>query len=457
MNNCWNFENAIGEMCAEQCFNYGPEKNIQAQTRELQTKVNSIATIASQSGSLHLKMSSAKFQFRFEKNGTNIVSKVPNEKHVFLEIPIRGLFGKDVFYDGVADALEFASNRDIPNIVFTIDSRGGSVIEARRIIAEIDKYGNQFNYIAVVKEGLGSALWVIVRCDSIYLMKASIVGGGVDLRSGLTPDDHTVPSVEAKSVYAAKVSAVADARGHDRSLVRAMIVKGAEVYVSQSPNSATVKIFSSAPDPVRYREIKHVDTKESVLTLTGSDAIAWGFAADFRGSGVMQKPRWESYSQFGKVAMQEARERHKKTKQVQQSAETQKKNDMRQVFAWSDEVKKMEKRAEQEDPRLYDDYQIRIYSTTYEVSHKTVTGTQLRQVLKTTKSELTMNSKRKWIERTNSAIDEWKSIRAGIVDIYKIMKKYEEEDFDRKLVTELMGIDRSAAKNIDRLLDEKNP
>ncbi|HEX2971394.1 MAG TPA: hypothetical protein VHP11_03625 [Tepidisphaeraceae bacterium] len=112
---------------------------------------------------------------------------------LYLEIPIVGQFGQDIFAEGIRNALEYAATHRIPHVVFTIDSRGANnldeAVETHRVLKA---HADQVTYHAILRNCTGDALAVAIHCDSIFVAPGAVVGAAHVLpapNANLSPED----------------------------------------------------------------------------------------------------------------------------------------------------------------------------------------------------------------------------------------------------------------------------
>ena len=207
----------------------------------------------------------------------------------YLEIPLCGVFGEPAYRISeqnvleltdntspkiIERTLEFASKNGIKHIVFRIDSPGGLLSTAEAIVDIMTKYDDVLEYHALVKKGLSASIWIIFACDTIYVTSDTVIGAAVPYTGKLG-----AVQVDEKfnSAIAAKLATIAESKGHSTVLLRAMILQGAAVYASTDIDGTT-SISNVLPTDSKGISINAVDTAETVLTLTGQEAVELGLA-----------------------------------------------------------------------------------------------------------------------------------------------------------------------------------
>ncbi len=140
---------------------------------------------------------------------------------LYLEVPIEGRFGTDIFADGLADILRYARRYRIEHIVFVVDSGGGEFEEIEAVYAELRRHRRVFKYHALVRSCIDAALAVPVWCDTIHLLPGATIGG---LSSVSGRDSANAAEDElVRAQIAREVVREAGLRGDVGAIVRAMI------------------------------------------------------------------------------------------------------------------------------------------------------------------------------------------------------------------------------------------
>lgn len=200
-----------------------------------------------------------------------------------LEVPLKGTFGQDIYPKSVAKALEWATENDVSDIVFRLDSPGGEVWAAQKIVEIMKRHEDELNYHALVERGISASIWPTFACETITMPPGSTLGGAVVYR--MSTGNAEVDS-KMNSILEAELSADARARGHEPAVVAAMMIGSAELYAYRdSSKGGPWKLTDDkreAYDDRRNREIRDLDARDTVLTLTDEDAIIYGVAEPLR-------------------------------------------------------------------------------------------------------------------------------------------------------------------------------
>ncbi|MEQ8770406.1 MAG: hypothetical protein RIB60_07850 [Phycisphaerales bacterium] len=196
-----------------------------------------------------------------------------------LEVPLEGTFGQDIYPKSVAAALEWAVANDVSDIVFRLDSPGGEVWAAQKIVEIMKRHEDDLTYHALVERGISASIWPTFACETITMPPGSTLGGAVVYR--MSTGNAEVDS-KMNSILRAELSADARARGHEPAVVAAMMIGEAELYAYRDKNAGGPWKLTGdkreAYDDRRNREVRDLDSRSSVLTLTDEDAIIYGVA-----------------------------------------------------------------------------------------------------------------------------------------------------------------------------------
>jgi hypothetical protein len=222
----------------------------------------------------------------------------------YVEIPIKGGFGEEVFASGVFRALNEAKSRKIKHAVFVIDSPGGVVADAVAIQKVMDQFEPDFTYHCVIVRGISASMAVVSGCRNVFMPDGGATGAAVSFSTNV---DTGSAEVDAKmnAAWASQLAARADKHGQPGVLYRAMVEKPAEVWWGKDGAGK----FVLAAHQGTLTETEQVDSPESVLALTVSQAVKYGFAkpvptADAKGVGALiGVADWVPASDMGAKAM----------------------------------------------------------------------------------------------------------------------------------------------------------
>lgn len=301
---------------------------------------------------------------------------------LYMEIPIIGRIGEDAAPKGVETCLRLGSqNPRIKHVVFRIRSPGGKFEEAEEILDLVQSRGDRFRYHALVEEAVGAAVCLVVCCDTIHMTEGSIVGGG-----------EVEPGNRISAALVARLGAVAQAKKHSFTLVRAMMTPDAQAHVWEDETGA-VQIASLAPKdiPANKRILGH--RSGSLLTLPRDHAVKAGLAKAGVEKAVglgsaLGLVGWWSAGNFAEGVMTRTRLNLKEEAKARTAEEDLLKRNTAQRRTLVAYMEQNRKEAMENDPARF----------VYEVDDDDEEG-------------FTSASKRRWRERTQDSIEAWQRVR----------------------------------------------
>jgi ATP-dependent protease ClpP protease subunit len=147
------------------------------QTVRIETMVIGIHTKVSFPKSEVAKVTTAPLPANFFQETLDQPVQVVTGQNLYLDIPISGVIGKDVYADGVFRALTYAKTRGCKSIVFEINSTGGSLEETNKIVQMLKGFQGDFHYYALVQNAIGEALPIALGCERVYVTPTAKLGG----------------------------------------------------------------------------------------------------------------------------------------------------------------------------------------------------------------------------------------------------------------------------------------
>ena len=232
----------------------------------------------------------------------------PSETTRYIVIPIHGVFGEDIAPPGVADAIQFAARRGIDHVVFHIDSPGGYTWAADAIAEAMEAAPDSMRLIAYIEDAISASIWVVFGCDEIFVAPGAAIGAAVtysqDNTTGATEVDQKL-----NSALAAKIAGMAERKGVSGVIARAMFLPEAEAYaVERAPGEYDIV----DRHPGGRDGVMKIDGADTVLTLTGEEAIKWGLARPAEGidkiGAALGLDGWTKHNDYGEAAMRKAGE-----------------------------------------------------------------------------------------------------------------------------------------------------
>ncbi len=193
----------------------------------------------------------------------------------YLVIPLKGAFGEDIYPRGVETSLDWAINKGVKHIVFTIDSTGGQVWAAQAIHDMMKERASKLTYHIVIKEALSASIWVVFQCNTIGAMPGSTFGAAVAFHretSGNAEVDE-----KFNSAMAGRLASDAETLGHSGDLLKAMILTKSSLVVVKGDKGW--KFMRDKPADEPGKEIVTLSEGDRVVTLTAEQMVKFGVAS----------------------------------------------------------------------------------------------------------------------------------------------------------------------------------
>ncbi len=236
---------------------------------------------------------------------------------LYLEVPIAGRFGTDIFADGLAEILRYARRYRIRHIVFVVDSEGGEFEEIEAVYAELRRNRRMFTYHAIVRRCIDAALAVPVWCDSIHLLPGATIGG----ESSVTGRDSVNEAEDqlVRAQIANEVVREADLRGDVGAIVRAMI-DPFQSLAAWREDDGEIVVGVAPPEGVKDDAIIFQVGPGRLLALSYEQGVALGMkvfdgpVADL--GATLELDGWVAESNFGLETMMQTA-----TRKAKQAAE----------------------------------------------------------------------------------------------------------------------------------------
>lgn len=234
------------------------------------------------------------------------------DKPDYIRIPLAGEFGIDILPKGVSDALTWAKKAGVKHVVFEIDSPGGYVWAANKIMKLIADYDSDFTFTMVVKRAISASVWPTFSCEQIFILPDATFGGAVAFK--VSQAGNAEVDGKLNKIFAAELQAMAEKHGHNGQVVRAMILTSERLYAAKKKGSERWEMLAERPhDSASYAEVRELSNgRDGVVTLTGKQTIEYGIArslADLDDRSVavaLGNSEYKSAGKRGAVFMQTA-------------------------------------------------------------------------------------------------------------------------------------------------------
>jgi hypothetical protein len=181
-------------------------------------------------------------------------------------LPIEGGVGDGTRHNEMKQIGEIADEYGPGQIiVLRINSPGGLVLEADRISATLTDISTRHRIVAWIQSAISAAAYTALHCRQIYFMKTGNLGSATMFAGGST-DGVDIPA------WLKKFGDMAEANGHSRDLVEAMITNGQLCSYDPASGETPPRIYGTLEGEI------NLSNAEQNLTITATDAVNCGFA-----------------------------------------------------------------------------------------------------------------------------------------------------------------------------------
>ena len=184
-------------------------------------------------------------------------------------IPLHGAVGETVLASALEKSLADAVSRQPTVLVLDVDSPGGSVEEAKRIIAVLHKYNKKLRIVAFAGQDLSAAAIITLSAKEIYVKASSTIGAATAYVPGKTAVPTDIQE-KIQSAWRAVARNSAEEGGHEPMLADAMIENDMDLHWDIADGKPVVR---EGPGD------RMICRKGKVLTLTSHEAVSCGLAA----------------------------------------------------------------------------------------------------------------------------------------------------------------------------------
>ncbi len=197
----------------------------------------------------------------------------------YFEIRISGTIGLDFTAERMSAMLGHARQLGVTRVVIIVDTRGGLVPSAERIVDLIID-NDDLHFIAYVERALSAGAPIVMACSEVYVHPRATIGAAVSYRSGGEGRPIQLPADVAEknqSYWRAVCRKAAQHGGHDSLLAEAMV--DPDFQLSLSEDNDRIILHRDGPGRV-------LKAKGRVLTLTASEAVECGLAVKVAGDAA---------------------------------------------------------------------------------------------------------------------------------------------------------------------------
>lgn len=265
--------------------------------------------------------------------------KFSEDQTLYLEVPIIGEIGKDVFAAGISSVLNYAKAHGIQHLVFRVDSVGGDFDEGVAIYRLLRANREGLVLHGIVQRARGPAIALGLWCNSTHLLPGGVIGGldklpeksaVVKTTAKGNPDDSAEEDRILRAQIANRVISDTKKTGLVAQVVRALLDPHVSLVVWRDAEGQ-IDYGPQAPPGTPPEKVLLEAPEGKPLELTPERLVALG-ARPFQGEATdlgsfLGLKGWTPESDFGhKTMTRVAAEKQKKmqAKEAAQEARIQK-------------------------------------------------------------------------------------------------------------------------------------
>jgi hypothetical protein len=230
----------------------------------------------------------------------------------YLEVPLRGEFGKEITAPGIREAMKTAKSKKATAVVLVFDTPGGRVADAQAIAATIDKErigergGPDLKVYSVIHRAISASVWPLSHSDKVFFAPGAAAGAAVafhwDMKTGSAEVD-----AKFNAAVTAEVAGAAEGHGQPGCAYRAMMLKEARLF-GWPVAGGGFKLSDTRPS-ADTKGVEELDSDTTVLAWTTEQAARYGFgtimpSGDLASLGpLLGLDSWQSAGDGGAMAM----------------------------------------------------------------------------------------------------------------------------------------------------------
>lgn len=183
--------------------------------------------------------------------------------------------GGNITAEAIINAVRYAGTHpDIHHVVFKMDTGGGALHHAEAMEDIIEEHHENTEFHIVVQNAISAGIWTAFSCDTIFMCEAGTIGGAT---AYYTNGETAIVAGDIPWI-AGRLELTAERNGYPPQLIKPLMLMQSELHYWDKPNGE--KVLSNKPPANRssVENYRHLDRKNTVLTLTTRDAIDIGIA-----------------------------------------------------------------------------------------------------------------------------------------------------------------------------------
>ena len=190
----------------------------------------------------------------------------------YLLIPIEGVIGTDFTASNMQEYLDLASALKPAVVVLDLDTPGGAVPEAEKIV-DLMIQRKDLRFVAVVRKALSAGAAIVLACREIYVTDVATIGATTSYRLGRDGLPMALPedlAEKSQSAWRAVCRKAADSGNHPSLLAEAMADPDFALTMTKQGEHVLME---------RDGKGEVLKAKGRILTLTAKEALACELAA----------------------------------------------------------------------------------------------------------------------------------------------------------------------------------
>ena len=198
-------------------------------------------------------------------------------KTAYFLIQVKGVIGEDFTAAHMQSLLYQAEKRMLTVVVLEIDTPGGAVSEAEKIVDLLIAHKNM-RFVALVRKALSAGATITLACKEIYMTESATIGAAVSYLRGKDGRPEFLPrdvAEKMQSAWRAVCRKAADHGEHPSVLAEAMVDPDFALTVQREKDGRITLQRVQRGAPAQGEILKEFGR---ILTLTAKEAVACGLA-----------------------------------------------------------------------------------------------------------------------------------------------------------------------------------
>jgi len=202
---------------------------------------------------------------------------VPAGRSFVMFTEVKGPILSEAYPKALHTACIEARNRRVRALVVEVDTPGGRLDIAEKVVEEIRQAGDLPTIAWVKGQGAISAgVWIALACDKVVISPGAVIGASTPYHV----TEGVADVVEEKFLSALRTQYAAAARMHGRpgSLAEAMVDPGLEVWEIRRDGTSRYVRADQATDEDRRTRLRTISAPGKLLSVVAEEAVRLGLA-----------------------------------------------------------------------------------------------------------------------------------------------------------------------------------